>query len=247
MRNPFAKMPALALYGELRALSETFPDLQYQVTASDERHRWMGRARALVCEANGPAAELEFKHAQDKLDTMTGHEVGVEGIKTLVFNALTTIELELPAGQRGAFIPAGNVFDAMAAVAKIFSEAKTGLLIVDPYIDERFLVDFAQLANEQISLRLLRDAHQLKASLAPMAGAWTKQHGVRRPLEIRLADARTLHDRLIIVDKKDVWNVGQSFNNLAGRAPTSFTRTDPETSGLKISAYEAIWDAAKPL
>jgi hypothetical protein len=247
MRNPFAKMPALALYGELRALSETFPDLNYQASATDDRHRWMGRARALVCEAIGPAAELEFKSAQDKLDTTTGHENGVEGIKTLVFNALATVELELPAGQRGAFIPAGNVFDAMAAVAKIFSGATTDLLIVDPYLDEKFLTDFAQLVSEPIPLRLLRDTHQLKASLAPMAGTWTKQHGVRRPLEIRLADARTLHDRLIIVDKKAVWNVGQSFNNLAGRAPTSFTKTDPDTSELKINAYEAIWASAKPL
>jgi hypothetical protein len=247
MRNPFAKMPVQALYGELRALSESFPDLKYGTPVTDDRHRWMGRARALICEAIGPAAEMEFMAAHDRLDTTTGHEGGVEGIKTLVFNALATIELELPAGQRGAFIPAGNVFDSMAVVAKIFDEAKADLLIVDPYLDEKFLGNFAQLTKEHIMLRLLRDSHQLKLSLAPMVGAWTKQYGAGRPLEVRLAEARTLHDRLIIVDKREVWNVGQSFNNLAGRAPTSFTKTDPDTSDLKIKAYEAAWDSAKPL
>jgi hypothetical protein len=247
MRNTLSKMPTLALYGELRALAESFPDLTYQTPVTDDRHRWMGRATALIGEALGLAAENEFKLAQGKLDSMNGHERGVEEIKTLVFKAIATIEFELPVGQRGAFIPAGNVFDAMAAVGRIFSEATIDLLIVDPYLDEKFLIDFAQLANEGTPLRLLRDAHQMKASLAPMARTWVTQHGRHRPIEIRLAAPRTLHDRLIVVDEKHVWNVGQSFNNLAGRAPTSFIKTDPGTSDLKIRAYETIWAGATPL
>jgi hypothetical protein len=247
MRNTLSKMPAQTLYSELRALTASFPNLAYDDPATDERHRWMGRAQALVGEALGMAADLEFKHAQLKLGSMNQHEAGVEALKTLIFKAIATIEFELPAGERGAFVPAGNVFDAMAHVAKIFSEAVSDLLIVDPYLDEKFLVDFAQLANEGVSLRGLRDAHQLKASLAPMVRTYVTQHGTRRPLEVRLAASRTLHDRLIIVDNKTIWNVGQSFNNLAGRAPTSFTKTDPDTAALKLAAYDAIWRAATPL
>ena len=247
MKNQFSKMPAQALYGELRAIVEGFPDFTYGSPVTDDRLRWMGRAQALVGQALGASAETEFMFAQQYINTMSQHEKGVEGVKTLVFKALATVEFELPPGERGTFIPAGNVFDAMARVASLFSGAASDVLIIDPYLDEKFMTEFALLANEGISMRLLRDAHQLKPSLLPLKRTWTAQHGARRPLEIRIALARTLHDRLIIVDNKSVWNVGQSFNNLAGRAPTSFVQTDPETADLKIIAYEAIWKSASPL
>lgn len=242
-------MPVQALYGELRALAETFPDLTYGSPSrnTDERLRWMGRARALVGEALGTSAELEFKNAQRNLDSMSYHENGVEAVKTLVYNALATIEFALPAGERGAFIPAGNVFDAMARAGKLFSEATVDLLIIDPYLDEKFLTNFAPLANEGVPMRILRDSFQMKGSIAPMFNAWVTQHGTKRPMEFRLAASRTLHDRLIIVDRKDVWLVGQSFNNLAVRAPTSFAKADPDTASLKIPAYEATWDSAVAL
>jgi hypothetical protein len=32
----------------------------------------------------------------------------------------------------------------------------------------------------------------------------------------------------MMIDNEDVWSVGQSFNALAARAPTSFTKADAE-------------------
>jgi hypothetical protein len=61
-----------------------------------------------------------------------------------------------------------------------------------------------------------------------------------------LAPAKTLHDRLIIVDNADVWLVGQSFNRLAERAPTTLARMNPEAGALKM-AYLEIWRKATVL
>jgi hypothetical protein len=84
---------------------------------------------------------------------------------------------------------------------------------------------------------VLADTAEHKKTLGPAAQRWAQQFAkTRPPLEIRLAPAKTLHDRLIIVDEADAWTVGQSFNKLAERAPTSLVRADPETGALKISA-----------
>jgi hypothetical protein len=156
-------------------------------------------------------------------------------------------ELAAPAAAQGAFIPVGNAFDALAAVGKVLLSATISLMIVDPYMNEKALTDFAVLAPEKVSLGLLADHKKVKPGLKPAAAAWTKQYTPQRPLEVRLAPAGTLHDRLIIVDAKEVWVLTQSFNAFAARAPATIVRTDDETAALKIAAYDAIWRAATPI
>jgi hypothetical protein len=71
------------------------------------------------------------------------------------------------------------------------------------------------------------------------------QYGSAHPLEVRLAPARSLHDRQVVVDEQDVWILTQSLNSFAARAPASIVRVDPETAALKIAAYNGLWQGAK--
>jgi hypothetical protein len=245
--NPLSKMKPEVLYGQLRVIASTFPDTKFDAPPSEERHRWMGRAHALIAEALGLSGAMEFQLAQKMLGNTTRHETGVREIVDLVYRALGVLELELPAGSQGSFIPAGNTFDAMAAVGKILASAKREVLIVDPYLDEKILTEFAQFANVGVLVRLLGDVATIKGTLGPAAKNWVKQFGNERPLSAKVAAPRSLHDRLILVDQSEVWTVGQSFNALAGRAPTSFNKVDAETAGLKIAAYETIWAASVDL
>jgi hypothetical protein len=125
--------------------------------------------------------------------------------------------------------------------------ATTDLLIVDPYMDEKTLIDYVGLANAGVTIRLLADAAYVKPTLKPAATAWLTQHGAARPLQARLAPAKTLHDRLVIVDGKAVYTLTQSLNAFAARAPASVVRVDPETSAIKVTAYAAIWAGASPV
>lgn len=246
MRNTLSKMKPEALHGQLKALINSVPslhyeDMHYEARLASDFQIWINRALVLVSETLGSGGEAEFKLAQQKLGHTNGHEVGVEAIISLIYRALAVLEFELPASAQGAFIPAGNEFDAMAAAGKIFVSAIKNAMIVDPYLDGQFLIDFAHLLNAGVSLQLLSDAATAKPSLAPAIAKWQAQHGSTRPLTCKLAPPRSLHDRLIIVDDKDVWTVGQSFNALARRAPTSFTKTDADTAVLKLAAYGDIW------
>ena len=235
-------MSAEALYMQLGRLIEEMPDLKAMGPVSAETLRWLGRANALIFEAEGHMAEIQYQQHRNTWEHPTYRHAGAERIAGILYRALATVEVELPASFSGAFIPAGSVFDAMAAVGRI--SAKTELLIVDPYLDEKILTEFASLAPTGIRLRLLCDAAGYKASLVPASKKWIQQNGATRPLEVKVAPARTLHDRLVVADRTSAWTVGQSFNALAARAPTSFGKSDSDTAALKVSAYEDVWNNA---
>jgi hypothetical protein len=233
-----------ALYLQLGQLIAEMPDLETG-QVSPETNRWLGRAVALV-EVSGDAlgAATISLSAQQLGDRVL--PLKAQKIAAIVYSALARMELKAPAGLQGAFIPAGGTFDAFAAVGKVLGAARNDLFIVDPYADEKFLTDFAHTAAEGVILRVLTDAATHKPSLKPAVERWKKQYP-SRPLEVRLAPARTLHDRLIMVDSATVWTVGQSFKDLAERAHSSINRVDAGTAGLKISAYGDLWNVATPL
>lgn len=234
-----------ALYVQLGRLIESMPDLSaYPI--SSETHRWLGRAVALVSQLDDVLDLAQLKISIDRLhaDRSVNHQ---HIISAVLYRALAMAELQAPIGAQGAFIPVGNSFDAFGAIGKVLSVAKQEILIVDPYMDEKALMDFALLAPENVTIRLLADEKDYKASLKPAMSRWISQYGSKRPLNVRLASARQLHDRLIAVDQTDVWTLTQSLNAFAARSPASIVKVDPETARLKIAAYETMWASAKAI
>ena len=96
---------------------------------------------------------------------------------------------------------------------------------------------------EGVPLRLLADANDHKATLQPAAQKWITQYGTNRPLSVRLAPAKSLHDRAIFINRHEAWTITQSLKDLAKRAPAEIVRVDT-IAALKLDAYEAIWAAA---
>jgi hypothetical protein len=166
-------------------------------------------------------------------------------VKMMLHRALARVELSLPLEARGAFIPAGNVHQAYAAVAKVLSSARTDVAIVDPYADAKLLNDFVGLVPEGVRVRILTSAKH-KDTLKAAAVRWQQEHGNARPLEVRVAKT-PLHDRLMLVDNATAWMSGQSFKDLAIKSPTSISRASPDVAKLKIDAYRDIWLAATVL
>ena len=121
----------------------------------------------------------------------------------------------LPTPKTGAFILAGNTFDTFKAVQRVFQEAKADIFIVDPYLDEKILTEFALLAPSGVPLRLLTDSGSHRPSLIPAIAHFKKQYGTNRPVQARGAPARTLHDRMVAIERRRIWTVGQSFNDRA--------------------------------
>lgn len=234
-----------SLYIHLGRLIEAMPDLRYSGgDCPAETYQWLGRACVLVEEAGDLMDAVRITSAVSQLNS-AAWETATKEIHAIVYRVLARAEMKAPA-IAGGFIPVGNHFDAFAAISKILQTAKEDTLIVDPYMDEKTLTDFGLASPEGIPLRLMADASFVKASLAPAAKSWIAQYGATRPLEVRLAAPRSLHDRAIFVDHAKAWTLTQSLNKFAERSPAEIIRAD-DTASLKIPAYEAIWETAAPL
>jgi hypothetical protein len=241
-------MDPKARYIQLGRLVETMPNLHTH--ADRETLLWLGRVSALI-DTSGDISEIvPFRAAMDATINESNSFLQNKAVLTLtsiLYRQLAKAEMNAPAETQGSFIPAGNAFDAIAAVAKVLQQAKSDVLIVDPYMDEKALVEFALLAAEGISIHLLSDHKSCKPSLKPASERWKHQYQTTRPLELRLAKARTLHDRLIIVDSATIWILTQSLNALAARSPASIVRVEHEAASVKLDAYKAIWDDSDPI
>ena len=234
-----------ALYQLLGRLRAEMPN--WKQLGKPEATQWTGRALALVEAVPGCLTELVTLRAH--VQGFTTHAPGdkvANAIATVIDTVIAKVELKLPTQAQGAFIPAGGVHDGFQAVAKAVGPATTNVLMVDPYADETLIADFAPLVPEHVQILVLSDAETSKPSLRPAAERWIAQFPTR-PLQVRLAAARTLHDRIIVTDGSVAWVVGQSFKDLAKRAHTSLVRMDPESAALKIRAYKAIWTSSTKL
>lgn len=230
------------LYRRLGRLIEECPSFAGLAPLSVAQLTWLGRAEALVMESNDTLARAEFAAYRSSLARSTMRESGYQGLMMVLYRVLGVAELASPAAAQGAFIPVGNAFDAYAAVAKVFAAATTDIFVIDPYMDDTTLLDFAGAVPNNVALRLLSDSASVRAALGPAATKWKAQYPQRK-LEVRLAAARALHDRAILIDGNEAWTVTQSLKDMAKRSPAEIVRA-ADTAALKIAAYEQIWSNA---
>jgi hypothetical protein len=236
------KMNAEELYRRVGRLLENVPDLGRLGDHPQDLMQWFARANALV-EAGGDShAAVIMRSETNDLLSKRAYEASQKALMIL-YQVFAEAELRAPASAQGAFIPAGNGFDAFAAITKTLSSAKSDILVVDPYMDETILTEFAGAVSSGVALRLLSDKASAKQTFAPAARHWTQQN-FGSPLQARLARARALHDRAIFIDHKTAWTLTQSIKDFAKRSPAEIVRAD-DIAPLKIAAYEDIWLASE--
>jgi hypothetical protein len=212
-----------------------------------EMNRWLARVLALVSQNDPLDRNIStFRTSYQFLNTVNRRH-NAQTIAAIVHEALAKAELAAPAAAQGTFIRVGHTFDAFAAVSKVLVTAKTDVLMIDPYADEKLLTDYALLAPDAVSVRILSDAQYYYKSLKPAAEKWVHQFGSTRPLAVRLTAPKLLHDRSILVDSATAWSLGQSFKDLAARSHTALVRMDPASEALMIAACMTMWNAATPL
>jgi hypothetical protein len=231
-----------AIYLRLGALIADTPNLTAAPTP--ETYRWIAQVVALI-EAGDLADTATLHVASEHLQGLSRRDMSAGTILAVVHQALARAELRAPAELQGAFIAAGHSFDAFAAVSKALGTATGDVLIIDPYADAKLLIDYAPLAPETVSVRVLTEATTHSKSLKPAAEHWRQQ--MKQPLDVRIAAPRTLHDRAIMIDGKTAFTIGQSFKDLVTRAHTTLVRLPPEAAKLKIEAYELMWTSATPI
>jgi len=238
---------ATSLYLQLCQLVADIPELGGREPITAAANSWLGRASYLVGQTGNIADKVGLDSACEFLIGPL-RDTNVQIITSIVHRALAYAEATAPTAFRGGFIGVRADIDALQVVGKVLRAAQSSVLIVDPYMDLKEFTDFAPLAGADIKIKLLADSQSTKPdSLSPGIRRWETQFGSDRPLEVRLALPRTLHDRLIFVDEKAVWSLSQSLKDFAGRSPASVQRLDPDLAARKVAFYDDSWASATPV
>lgn len=238
-----------ALYHQLAQIISDEPKIpEGEKRASSAILRWFGRAEILIREVSGLGDYSRFGQLRATILTAvrTDAETQMRHIRGLLYSALATAELNAPTAAAGSFIPAGNSFDALTAVAGVLRQCSGQTLVVDPYMDAVALIHFLPLITDGVPLRLLASGKQRSSGLPEAVERWKTQYAGTRPIELRLTAPKILHDRLIM-DVANVWSLSQSFNAIAQRSPAMVQRVSADIASAKRDAFEDLWEGATPV
>ncbi|HEX7820496.1 MAG TPA: hypothetical protein VF463_07735 [Sphingobium sp.] len=234
-------------YAHLKEIARTFPDFGSLATTplhNPAIAEWLGRLHTLVADGGGAAEAAILMVAGDGLCSAL-HDRNVVKITNTLHRALARAEQATPLQARGAFLAPGNAHDALTAISSIIEIAERRVVMIDPYMNDKVLSHFALFASEGVEIALLAAVGRAKPTLLPAARAWRTQYGATRPVDYRLAPAGQLHDRLIIVDDSTVWDVSQSFADLAARSPATLAKSANDLAAMKVEAYGATFEASE--
>ncbi|HGN0628756.1 TPA: hypothetical protein ACKRM8_006098 [Pseudomonas aeruginosa] len=232
---------ATTLHSQLAHLLEQMPaDL-----TRGEGPLWLGRVHVIIERADVGADALLFSNMATNLSqSPLLKERERTKLMIVAYRALAKLEASSPPSFGGMFVHPGNVFDAFTAIAKVLGQATIDLLIVDPYADEKILTEFGGSVAPGVPIRILADRNDYKRNLSTAVSRWQQQNGDARPVELRLAVPKRLHDRAIFVDRRDAWTLTQSIKDFAVRSPGHVTRVD-NIGSEKREAYETIWEESE--
>jgi hypothetical protein len=244
---PTGKTSPEQLLALLQAAIENAPAFDSQTPLTDEEVRWLGRADALIDASGLLSAIASFRSARQKIGIY--NLFSRNDLLLPLHDAFSRVELQVPASMRGSFIAGGDTWNGYAALVRIMQTECEDLFIIDPYINSALFIELAPHVKAEEGLRCLtakraENHHALLAASQKWAGDPISK---AIHVAVRYTLPANLHDRLIIVDRRDVWLVSQSLKDIAKRAPASISRAEPELGQLKLQHYESVWERSDQL
>jgi hypothetical protein len=203
-----------------------------------ESHAWLGRAGALIAEAN-PIRTLEAQMVLSSVVSPNGARSSHAMQELLVMLNQSRYALFLKVGRPLATaIGHGSVFEYFDELRKLIEPAIREVFFVDPYLDAEFVPKYLPHVKQGVVIRLLTSDQKL-ATLLPSVDAFAQQYKVT----IAVRTTTGLHDRLLFVDGSACYQSGASFKDGAKKAPTTLAQLI-DAFGPVLKTYEEIWTRA---
>jgi hypothetical protein len=201
-----------------------------------------------------------YNLAKKYLDSLDGTKLNVDmgflgmemnspsDVGILLHRALANAEAKC-GGQSlptGTVVNPGQPFKAFSEIAGVLRGAQKELFIVDPYMNDTVLSQYALAAPEGVSIKLLSREQKPHTDLLRTACLkWQSEYASKRPLEARLTHG--LHDRVIFIDKVAVWQLSQSIKDFGVNATATVIPLDNSLLADKLAAYDDAWNRGVPL
>jgi hypothetical protein len=153
-------------------------------------------------------------------------------------SAIVKLEYELPS-EPGKVYAGGDAFELYRDLSQIISVAQREVFVIDPYAsDEVFTLYFAKVTNTARSRLLTHPPTDALRAVARKFAAGDK----RGPFEARHTTA--VHDRVVVIDDRDCWVLGQSLKDAAMKKPTYLVPVAAVSDMVRL--YEDAWSSATP-
>ncbi|MFE0500335.1 hypothetical protein ACFW0P_06065 [Lysobacter soli] len=137
----------------------------------------------------------------------------------------------------------GQVFTYFDEVRNLLGGATNEVLFIDPYIDAEFVSRYLPQIHNGVAVRLLSSEAKAR-ELTPALELYRQQTGIT--IEARVLPDRSLHDRHLIVDGRDLYHSGASFKDGARNAPTSINQIVDAATEI-IAHHQARWATARAI
>jgi hypothetical protein len=116
----------------------------------------------------------------------------------------------------------GQIFDAYNFISELIRSAKSSIMLIDNYIDDTTLLQFAKNQNIKVTLFTHTITKQLQNDL-------NKYNAQYNPIEIKTF--KNSHDRFLIIDEKEIYHIGASLKDL-GKKWFGFSKFESDSFGL---------------
>ena len=139
-------------------------------------------------------------------------------LKSKVENISNSLENKTLKPKQGIFYD-GQIFDAYVFINDLFKIAVDEIILIDNYIDETVFTLFSKYPNIKIKIYTKIISKQLKLDLQKYKTQYQN---------IELLEFKNSHDRFLILDKKEIYHIGASLNDL-GKKWFAFSKFDIES------------------
>ncbi|HNW83200.1 MAG TPA: ORF6N domain-containing protein [bacterium] len=154
-----------------------------------------------------------------RLDAVEAKQIETDSKLEKVLDALENRQIQ---PQHGIFFD-GQIFDAYKFVSEIIRSAEKSIILIDNYVDETVLAQFAK-KKPDVSLKIL--TKNISRELEIDVKKFNEQFPVA---EIQKFDKS--HDRFLIIDNSIVYLFGASLKDL-GRKWFGFSKMEAETTSM---------------
>jgi hypothetical protein len=233
-------MDQVVLLAELQALADNVPDFDTFSPTSRTHQEWLGKLHALIQQWNRFEA-ASFRTSTAGIGYSISRPMAVSGIMGILHRAIADLQATLPTAATDQSFGPGAVYDFFKALRDLLASAEQSIFIVDPYLDEQIFDTYLAGVASQVEVRLL--TYKVNASFSPAVEKFAKQN--KMAVEARCSDK--IHDRVLFLDGRSCWVLGQSIKDAAKAKPTYLAPLDENTTVLKKTTYEQIWTVATPL
>lgn len=225
------------ILAELKRLQSSMPAVG-RVQISQGYLDWYGSVKALIVAAN-PNKELELNVQEASFPYPALRIRAADSIRTILTIEIKRLEVMLGPQIQPVYGP-GAQYDFYRNLKAILNTASSEIVLVDPYLDRESFDLYLGDLDPSVHARVLvnKNANSLKPVINVLE---TKHPGVL------VKQSKELHDRVLFIDGRECWVIGQSIKDAADKKPTYIAPLPTDVVADKHKAYQAIWDRAEPV